>query len=305
MRAAAPEATYDFVLDLLAELRRRDYRPIGWGRFLARAWRQAWATGRAHPRLVRSWALTAGGLALAEAAALDIESRLGRRAAALRAIPGTALGTVLVAFDVYAHLGMNAGEPGQPLHATLGLPTALTLARRGVAALLWGHLLGRRPVAQPVALAALLVAGATDIADGALARRTGRRTRLGAYQDAVADYEFWGGLALTLGARRLLPRWLVALLLLRFTTPFAFALASYFGWVRRVPVGSTAIGKVAGVAQAATFGAALVPANGLAKGMVAGASARRLRRLLHAGTAALLIAAPLAQLRQARGRRPL
>ncbi|MBF6592150.1 MAG: CDP-alcohol phosphatidyltransferase family protein, partial [Ktedonobacterales bacterium] len=153
-------------------------------------------------------------------------------------------------------------------------------------------LLAARPAPQPAALAALVIGGASDIADGALARRTGRQTRLGAYLDAVADYESWAALALTLGARRLLPRWLVALLLARFSAPFAFALATYFGWVRRVPLGSTSVGKAAGVAQAVAFTAALAPARLLSP------RARTTRQLLYGVTAVLLLAAPLIQLRR-------
>ncbi|MEO7001160.1 MAG: CDP-alcohol phosphatidyltransferase family protein, partial [Ktedonobacterales bacterium] len=131
-------------------------------------------------------------------------------------------------------------------------------------------------------------AGATDIADGAVARATHRQTRLGAYLDAEADLSFWLALALTLAARRRLPRWLVALLVGRFLAPFAVALASYFGWVRRLPIGSTVTGKATGIAQTAVIGVAVLPTPARRKLAPA-------LPWLYALTAGLLLAAPLAQ----------
>jgi cardiolipin synthase len=280
----------DFVLDLLAQLRVAGCHPGAWWRFFARSWRRSRETARAHPALVRSWALTAGTLAAAEAAALALEASVeGEPSTALRAIPGAALAFAFTHLDVYCHLGMNARRRGDELYPDLGLPMRLTLARGACAGLLWGHLLGGRPAGRRLLLATLAGACVTDIADGAAARATGRVTRLGQYADSQADFGFSVAYVLTLAARRLLPRWLVTLLLARWLAPFAFALASYFGWVRRVPIQSSNVGRVAGVAQAATLAVALLP-NGEATGRVA-----PVRRALHIATAALLVAAPLAR----------
>lgn len=308
----------DFVLALLGELRRHNYHPAAWTRFLARSWARSRATASAHPRLVASWAGTVGALALGQATALDLEARLGTwherhtgtqrkgtkwkgtdgaRTTALRALPWSFALLGEIAFDAYAHLGMNARQRGDRLDPTLGMPNALTLTRRSISALLWGHWLARRAAPRGLLLGALVAAGATDVGDGALARATGRQTRLGAYLDAEADYEFWSGLALNLGAARRLPRWFVVLLLARFTLPFAVALASYFGWVNRVTIGSTRLGKVAGVAQAVTCSAVLLPArppDQLPDQLPE--QSRRGWRLLFGATAALLVIAPLMQL---------
>ncbi|GAC1460098.1 MAG: hypothetical protein PVSMB4_19140 [Ktedonobacterales bacterium] len=290
-RDNAGAETPDFVLQLLAELRASSYRPVGWLRFLGRSWRQARATAAAHPTLVTSWAATTTALTAGTTAALALEARLDDSATVRRALPGVALCLAAQQFDAYVHLGMNVPTRGEPLYGELGVPTALTLTRQSIAGLLWGHLLAGRPVARPYALAALLAAGATDIADGALARRLGHTTSLGQYLDSEADLSFWVALALTLTARGWLPRWLLALLLARWGGPFAFALARYFGWVSRVPIGSTITGKAAGVAQAVALGAAMMPG---------GAAARiaRVRPLMHLATAVLLVAAPLSQLRK-------
>ena len=289
--APAAQQPPDFVLALLTELRAHNYAPLAWGRFLLRSWGQSQATARAHPRLVRSWLGVTLGLGLAEAAALAVTARWGshvERRAAMRAAPFVAASYAFSQFDAYVHLGLNTRSAGDPLHEEIGLPTTLTLIRRAVADYLWGRLCVGRPVAPPVALAALLTACATDIADGAVARATNHQTRLGAYLDAEADLSFWLALALTLAARRRLPRSLVALLVGRFLAPFAGALASYFGWVRRLPIGSTITGKAAGIAQTVVIGSAVLPTP----------ARRKLAPSLpwlYALTTVLLLAAPLAQ----------
>lgn len=283
----------DFVLDLLAELRASGYRPEGWVGFLGRSWRQSRATARAHPALVASWRRVAVGLGSAQAAALLVEAACGAVSPARSAAPASVVGLAIALADTYVHLGLNDPKRGQALYAEVGAPTTLTLARRGIAALLWGHLLARRPVGRGYLATALLAALATDMADGALARRHHRTTRLGSYMDGAADFELWSAVALTLSARRLLPRWLLALLLARWLGPLAVAYASYFGWVSRVELGSTAIGKLSGGAQAATLGVALLPET----------AQRRLgplRTPLHVVTAGLLVVAPLAHLRKLR-----
>jgi phosphatidylglycerophosphate synthase len=135
--------------------------------------------------------------------------------------------------------------------------------------------------------AALAVAGATDVADGLLARRTGSGSRLGQYLDGAADFSVGLALALTLAARGSLSPRLAALLVARWTLSPAYALGSYFGRARRAPLGSTPIGKAAGVAQAAVLAAGMLPAK----------AQRRLGRArapLFAVAGALFVAAPLA-----------
>jgi phosphatidylglycerophosphate synthase len=286
-----PDEITDFALDLLAELRASNYRPTSWLRFLGRSWRQSRRAARAHPRLVASWAGVTVALGLSEAAVLALEALLDDPQTARRAIPGTALCLATAQFDAYIHLGMNHRQRGDPLYVEIGLPTALTLARRAASGLLFGHLLAGRPANRLLALPLLLASVGTDIGDGAVARRAGRVTRLGAYLDGIADFEFTLALVLTLAARRLLPRWLVAALLARWIGPFAFVLARYFGWVSRVRIGSTGAGKVVGVAQFLTLGAALLGKDDQPK-------RRGVTKGLHLVTAALLLLAPLAQVRR-------
>ena len=60
-----------------------------------------------------------------------------------------------------------------------------------------------------------VAAGASDGVDGFLARRFGWRTQLGAYLDPVADKALLVSIYVLLGARGLLPDWLVVLVVLR------------------------------------------------------------------------------------------
>ena len=292
---AAPRA--DVVLDLLGELRASAYTPSAWVRFVARSWRIASETADTHPHLVRSWRRVAASLTLAELAALLAEALTGGEeglSAARRAAPGAALCLAYTLGDAFAHLGMNHDAAEAPLYDTLGLPTILTLVRSAAAGLLFGHLLGGAPASRPVLCVALAMGGLTDIADGQIARKTQRATRLGAYLDSEADVGVALAMTLTLLARRALPGWLVTAMLARWLAPFAYALASYFGQGRRVPIGSTVLGKAAGVAQTLTLSMALLPEH--IQKRTSGP-----RHALHVTLAALLVAAPLVQLAQARG----
>lgn len=63
------------------------------------------------------------------------------------------------------------------------------------------------------ALVLFIVAGLTDVADGAAARRLGLVTRSGAYLDPIADKCLLSGVFLALAAARLVPWWFVAVVL--------------------------------------------------------------------------------------------
>lgn len=281
----------DPVLALMAELRAQRYTPDAWAGMVATSWRMARETARGHPRLVLSWQRTATGLAVGTGVALVAEALFGgaaARSATVRAVSGAALCLGYSVGDTYVHLGMNHDSVGSPLHDTLGAPTILTLARCSVAGLLWGRLAGGAPASRRSLALALAMAGLTDIADGQLARRTHHATQLGAYLDSMADFSVALVVTLTLAARRALPGWLTATLLARWLAPMACALLSYLWLGRRATIDSTAMGKVAGVAQLAIFSLALLPERAWKRTPSA-------RGWLHALMTPLLAAAPLAQ----------
>jgi len=287
----------DIVLEMLHDLRTGQYRPSAWVRFAVQSWRMSQQTAQARPWLVRSWRRAVLGLTLAEAAIFMAEARTGGDEdlrVARRAAPGAAICLVYTLTDAYVHLGMNNEARGAPLLDTVGLPTVLTLTRCMVTGILFGHLLGGVPARRSLTQLALAAASITDVADGYLARKLHRTTRLGAYLDSEADFGAGIAVSLTLLARRSLPAWLVAGMLARWAAPFAYTLACYFGQGSRVRIGSTFPGKVAGVAQTVTLGMALLPDHVVRR--VSG-----LRRALQVVTAVLLIAAPISQFARTRG----
>jgi len=279
-----------FVHDLLDDLRRDGFAPAAWGRFFARSWEQSRATAKAHPALTRSWAHSVVGVAAAQGGALALEGLIGDAVSARRGAPGALLWMAWAAFDCWAHLGMAHPARGQTLVRTLGPANAITLARRAIAGLLIGRLLSGHPASRRFTLLAALTAIVTDISDRLMARRRNEVSRLGAYLDGMADLEVWTAMTFTLAARRLWPGWLTSLSLMRWLAPFAAASVSYFRWSHGVAIGSTRLGKVAGAAQIASICLAVFP-DRIAR-RIGGA-----RTAFYGLTAALLVAAPLAQAR--------
>jgi CDP-diacylglycerol--glycerol-3-phosphate 3-phosphatidyltransferase/cardiolipin synthase len=127
-------------------------------------------------------------------------------------------------------------------------PNLVSLLRIPLAALF--PLVSGRPAA---ALAVLALAGATDVADGRIARRLGQVTTTGAIVDPLADKAFALSVVATLVARHALPLWAVPALLAR-----EIVEAPLLAWIVATgrhhdvePEGVTANvpGKVATVAQ--------------------------------------------------------
>jgi cardiolipin synthase (CMP-forming) len=96
------------------------------------------------------------------------------------------------------------------MYRWINLPNFLTLIRIllapvVIAAILHGHL--------SAALGWFLAAGVTDVIDGAVARRFGQMTTAGAYLDPIADKLLLSGSFLALAAAKVVPWWLVAVIL--------------------------------------------------------------------------------------------
>jgi cardiolipin synthase (CMP-forming) len=104
----------------------------------------------------------------------------------------------------------------------INIPNSFTLIRILLApvvvmAILDGHL--------SAALGWFIAAGATDVIDGALARRFGLMTTTGAYLDPIADKLLLSGSFLALAAAKVVPWWLVAVIFGRDLYIMAGALA--------------------------------------------------------------------------------
>jgi cardiolipin synthase len=103
------------------------------------------------------------------------------------------------------------------------IPNALSAARlAGVPLFLW-LVLG--PEEDGWALVVLAVSGATDYADGWLARKLNQTTKIGAILDPVADRFFILAVVIGLGYRDIIPWWLAVILPLR--DVFLFSLVPF------------------------------------------------------------------------------
>jgi len=153
-----PPGARRFADSALADLRASRWSVGGWGRFLAASLARSWEdAGRQR-------------CALAEISA-------GHLAAAARRPGPWVLGSWAMAVT---HLGLLGDTP-----RGLGWANRLTLLRANL------------PALAPEAPAWLgLVALATDLLDGGIARRTGGATAFGGYGDALADIAFWTWYAL-------------------------------------------------------------------------------------------------------------
>ena len=89
-------------------------------------------------------------------------------------------------------------------------PNAVTALRCVLAPAVIAAILQAR---HALALELFLLAAVTDVVDGALARRLGQPTAAGAYFDPIADKFLLSGVFLALGWARLVPRWIVAIVL--------------------------------------------------------------------------------------------
>lgn len=248
-----------FVMTLLTDLQRRRYSPAAWGRFLADSWRQARATARAYPRLVRSWVYTSLLMCALAAAGFSIVWLLEGQPATLRLLPALIICLALQQGDVYVHLGLNWRSADGIFCEQLGAATTLTLGRGVMANLLLAHLLSGIISPPGFTLGIFLIGIATDTIDGHIARRTNRQTRLGGYLDSEADLYLYSSTSLCALLAGVLPAWVAAIMVLRFAVPLLAAVLSYFVAIRQVDLTHTVLGRSAGITQAALLITVLAP----------------------------------------------
>jgi phosphatidylglycerophosphate synthase len=98
-----------------------------------------------------------------------------------------------------------------------GLANQATLARAYLAGP--GVVYALAPHGLPPLAVVVVLAGLTDTADGAIARRLERPTQLGGALDPVVDGIFFGGVAAALAAAGAYPAWLAAVVVLRYAVP--------------------------------------------------------------------------------------
>ena len=238
-----------FIEEYLQELRRERFTPPALLHYARRALRRGRENAVANPAAVRSvWSVALGCFALAfvAAAALALwdDRRLATDFFAL-----TSLAILPVFALVTLHLELLRDRAGYRLSA-LNLPIALTLLR---IVLLPGILLFLSHHRLDLALAVLVVAALSDVADGWLARRWNQVTQLGTVLDPIVDTLFNLVLFLGLAEARLLPGWIAAVAGLRYAILLAGGTWLYV-FVGPVRVRPTFIGRLTGVLMNALVG---------------------------------------------------
>jgi cardiolipin synthase len=107
------------------------------------------------------------------------------------------------------------------------------------------------------ALVTLVIAGATDVLDGVIARMANQRTRLGAYLDPLADKLLLTSAFLTLAILHLVPGWVAIIVLSRDLIIVVGTLLLYITG-SSIEVVPTALGKGTTLAQLSYIVLALV-----------------------------------------------
>jgi cardiolipin synthase len=238
-----------FIETDLQELRRQRFAPGAVKEYVLALSRHVRANWDANPGAVRSvWSLALVFFAvdfLASAAvALRLEPKLGVKLFLLAAT------VILPSFaGVSASIDLLRDRNGFRLSA-INLPIALTLLRLAMLPGILVFLLERHFL---LAFSAFLAAAASDVADGALARKWDQCTPLGTVLDPIVDIVFNLGIFAGLFAARLLPGWVVAMAGLRYGILLVGGAWLYL-FVGPVRIQPTLFGRLTGVVMSALVG---------------------------------------------------
>jgi phosphatidylglycerophosphate synthase len=201
----------EWAQSVLGELRAAGYRPGAWGRFFAVSFGRARERRHERPREHRI-VLVLGVLGLAAWAGAT-----GRPGLALAGAAWWAAAMLMLDW----HLGMLERTDGTPVDG-IGLANLLTFLRAGLPPALFAL------IGTDVGLALFAVAGASDVADGLIARRRNEVTRLGAWLDPAVDALVLSAAALGAARVDLLAGSVAALVVSRYALPWLVVGTHYF-----------------------------------------------------------------------------
>ncbi len=248
-----------FVVDILANLRKENFSPLAWMHFLGSSWEKSRDTAIANPALKNSWLYTSICIGVFALCLLLVNLIIEGPVATLRLMPGFLFLVCWQQSDLYWHLGLNRHARTGTLLPVIGTATNLTLLRGLGASYLLGRYIGGIITPPWLVLLVFLSAIITDILDGQLARRTQTQTKYGQIADGEADFFLYVAITCILIQQHILPLWFGMFLLLRFAIPLFAAMISYFFFTHPVQFGSTMWGKAAGLALCFYFLLLLAP----------------------------------------------
>lgn len=242
-----------FVEEYLRDLRAQRFRPSALADYARRVWGLARSHMDANPGAVRSvWLVGLGffGAAFVVSVALALAYD---RALAYDFLLRTSL-WILPAFGLVSlAIGLLRDRDGYTLSA-LNLPTALTLLRITLTPAIVLFLTDRH---FGLALAAFVLAGLTDVADGWIARRWRQDTLLGRILDPIVDIVFQLAVFLALAAAGVLPAWAAWAAVVRYGVLLVGGACLYL-FVGPVRIAPTTFGRATGVFTAVLVGLLLL-----------------------------------------------
>ncbi len=238
-----------FTEEYLQDLRRDRFRPAALVRYARQLGRKARADILANPAAARSiWTVAlcffAAAFVLSVPLAFFVERHLAKEF-----FLDSSVG-ILIAFGlVTPYVGLLRDRDGYALSA-LTLPCMVTLAR---VALIPGMVLFILERRLGLALAAFVLAGLSDVADGWLARRSRQETRLGTLMDPIVDILLNLAVFGALGAVGLVPQWVMGAATVRYGGLLTGGALIYLfhGPVRVAP---TLFGRLVGVVMSVLVG---------------------------------------------------
>ena len=235
-----------FIEDFLQDVRHARFSAPALTGYLRRAGRRAREVWVANPGAVRSlWTLALVFFAASFLAAAALAVALDRQLAQALFF-WTAIG-ILPAFTlVTLHLDLLRDRDGYRLSA-VNLPIALTLLR---ITLLPGIILFLGSGHARLALTAFLIASASDVLDGWLARRLHQVTQLGVVLDPIVDIVFNLSIFIAFSRAGLLPGWVSGVAALRYGILLVGGIYLYV-FVGPVRIRPTFFGRLTGVLMAA------------------------------------------------------
>lgn len=278
-----------FVVDILAALRKEKFGFKAWIRFLGMSWKRSCETARVYPSLKCSWKHITLFISACAMAILIGNFIVEGAIETLRLMPGFIFCVGWQQSDLFWHLGLNRQSRTGTLLPIIGAATTLTVVRGLGACYLLGRISGGISTPSWLALLVFLCGILTDILDGYIARRTQTQTKLGQIADGEADFCLYLAISLILIQNNVLSLWFGLVILSRFAIPLIAALVSYFYFARPVRFGSTNWGKASGFALCIYFLVLLISEqSGFFNGFV--------HVSLSIVTLTLLLIAPIAQI---------
>ena len=231
-----------FVEEYLVDLRQSGFRLRAWARYVRRCLKLARESAFERPLMVRSIALVGVVGFLVLLAAALVLAFAAERGLAFQVFTQCGLVLLFGLAVTAAHVRLLVRPDGRPVDrfnpANILTLSRLVLIPAMLAFVSYGHL--------RLALFTFLAGGLTDVLDGWLARRRGDATDFGRIFDPVVDVLFNSALFIALFAVKLIPAWVLVLILTRYGLLFGGATVLYL-FRGPVQIRPTVLGKTTGV----------------------------------------------------------